>query len=126
MIGAMAEPIDDRSPQEAIGEGFPPLVERQVAGYQYGASFVALGNEIVEVFVLGGLKGLESKIVHNEQTHIGEGREPALEGLGGAGGLKLSQQLALGGEDHIVAATDRLLTQGLGDVTFARASGARR
>ena len=78
----------------------------------------------MEVLVLGRLKGLESKIVNDEQIDVGEGREPALEGLGGAGGLKLSQQLALGGEDHIVAAADRLMTQGLGDVTLARACGS--
>ena len=44
MIGAVAEPIDDRGAQEAIGEGFRPLVERQVAGDQYGASLVAFGR----------------------------------------------------------------------------------
>ena len=54
--GAMAEAVDDRSATQPIGEGLYPFGELQVASDYRGTPFVALGDELVEVFVLWAMK----------------------------------------------------------------------
>ena len=88
-----------------------------------GALFVVLGDEVVEVLVLRGSQGLQSEVIDDEQRHAGKGVEASLVGVDGACGIEARQQLALGGEQHVVVGAHGGVAERLCDVGL---SGAAR
>ena len=82
---------------------------------------VALGDEIMEIFVLGCAQRPQTEIIDARSVESGELLELALIGVGGARGMHLGQQLGLGGEEHFVALAQRAVDQRLRQVTLAGA-----
>jgi len=64
----VAQPVDGRLCQDAVGEGVGPFRGVQVAGYDGALFLVALGDDIVEVLVLGGAQGLETEVVDDQDV----------------------------------------------------------
>jgi hypothetical protein len=54
----VAQPVDGRLCQDAVGERVGPFRGVQVAGHDGALFLVALGDDIVEVLVLGRAQGL--------------------------------------------------------------------
>lgn len=72
-IGVVAQPIEGcRSEQPVGGEGLVPLGEVQIAGDEGGGRFVALGDEIVQVFVGGGSKRFQAEVIDDQKRHARE------------------------------------------------------
>ncbi len=46
-----------------VGEGLAPFAEVEIAGENGGGLFVTLGDEFVEIFILGGSQGLEGEVI---------------------------------------------------------------
>jgi hypothetical protein len=59
----MAEPVEGRGTQEAIGEGLSPLREVEGAGDDGSPPFITIGDEVVEVFILGWTNGLQAEVI---------------------------------------------------------------
>ena len=49
----MSEPVDGGSAEQPVGEGLVPLGEVKIAGDQGGGAFMTLGNQIVQILILG-------------------------------------------------------------------------
>ena len=98
----MTEPVEGSATEQSVGEGVAPLGEVEVGGDDGGAAFVALGDEVVEVLVLRCPQGFQTEVIDDEQRHAGKGLESSLVGVDGARGMEARQQLALGGEQHVV------------------------
>jgi hypothetical protein len=113
------------SPAQAC-ERLAPFGEVQVAGDHTGGALVALGDQIVEALVLPGLEGLEPEVVDDKQRHPAEGPHLALDGAGDTSGVDLREQAGLRGEHHILAPSDRAVTDGLGDMALNTCAPPRR
>ena len=59
---------------------------------------VALGEQIIQNFVIVCVNWFESEIVHGKGIDAGKGVEFVLEGMDGARSFERSEQLALGSE----------------------------
>ena len=105
-------------------EGVVPLPEVQIAGDDRRFSLVALCDDVVEVLVLPGAHGLETEVVDDEQIRLGQSRQFALVRTHCPCRGDLAQELGVGGEHRVVAATYGDVTQGLGKVALAGAAGA--
>ena len=101
-VGAVSEPVEGGRAEQPIGEGVAPLGEVEVGGDDGGAAFLALGDEVVEVLVLRCPQGFQTEVIDDEQRNTSEGLEAPLVGVDGARGMEARQQLALGGEQHVV------------------------
>ena len=64
MVG---QPVEQRSGAALGAEHLGPFVERQVAGDQRGASFVALGDKFEQEFRAGLAEGDEAQFVDDQQ-----------------------------------------------------------
>ena len=120
----MSQPVDSGAAEEPIGEGGAPLFEGQIAGDHGGGALVAFGDEFVEVLILRWLQGLECEVINDEEGYPHQGLKATIVGLHGAGGLELSQESGLGGEDDVVSLTHGLVAEGLGDVALAGTAGS--
>ena len=106
-------------------EGRSPFVEIQIARHQRGNPLIALGDEIVEIFIVWRAQGFEAKIVDDEQRGFGQALQAPLELANGLGVAQAGEQLALGGEQHIVSEADGAMADGLGQMAFAGAARSR-
>ena len=59
-------------------------------------ALVALGDQVVEVFVLGRAHRAQTEVVDQDQIDLGELLELALVGIGGASGVQLAEQFGCG------------------------------
>ncbi len=121
----MPQSIECRRAQYLIGERLPPFGEVQVAGDDGGAALVALGNEVVEHLIVGLAHWLEAEVVDDDQRCLHQVLEPPLEAVGGPRCVQGAQELALGGEQHVVALPHRAVTDGLCTVAFTGATGGQ-
>ncbi len=115
--------VEGGGAEQSVGEGVAPLGEVEVGGDDGGAAFVALGDEVMEVLVLRCSQGFQTEVIDDEQRHAGEGLEAPLVRIDGARGMEARQQLALGGEQHVVVGANGGMAEGLCDVGL---SGAAR
>ena len=122
----MSEPVEGRGAEQSVGEGVAPLGEVEVGGDDGGALFVSLGDEVVEILVLRCSQGFQAEVIDDEQRHAGEGLEAPLVRVDGARGIEACQQLALGGEQHIVVGANGGVAERLRDVGLSGAARARR
>ncbi len=68
----MPETVNGGCPQDAVGKGVGPFRDIQVRGNDGALSLVALGDHIVEVFVLGSFQWLEAEVVNDEEIDPGQ------------------------------------------------------
>ena len=62
----MPQPVERCRGQEPVGgEGLVPLGEVEIGGDDGGDLLVALGDEIVKIFVGGRAKGFEAEVVND-------------------------------------------------------------
>ena len=120
----MHDPVEGCRAEQLVVEGVVPLREAQIACDDRRFSLVALCNDVVEVLVLSGAHGLEAKVVDDEQIRLSQCGQFALVGSHGSGRGELPQELGVGGEHGVVAATYGDMAQCLGDVALAGAAGA--
>ena len=74
----MSEPVQ-QSPRQPLGsECFGPFVERQVAGDQRGAAFVAAAEDLEQQFGPGLGKRHETQLVNEQQFETRASSESAL------------------------------------------------
>ena len=100
----MAEPIEGRGGQQAIGrEGLIPHGEIEIAGDDGGGALIAFGDQVVEIFVGGRAQGFEPKVVDDQKWNAGERGDLAFDGADGARRRQAGAQLSLGGEEHVDA-----------------------
>ena len=125
-VGAVSEPVEGGGAEQPVGEGVAPLAEVEVGGDDGGALFVALCDEVVEILVLRCPQGFQTEVIDDEQRHAGEGLEASLVGVDGARGIETCQQLALGGEQHVVVGANGDMSERLCDVGIFRCRKARR
>lgn len=124
-IGVVAQPIQGcRSEQPVGGKGLVPLGEVQVAGDHGGGALVALGDEVVQIFVRGWPKRFQAEVVNDDQRHACQGEEFALVATGGARGVQAGGEVRAGAEQDIHALAHGAVSEGLGKMGFAGAAGA--
>lgn len=119
----MAQPVDGGSPQDAVWKGIGPFRDIEIRSDDGAFAFIAFGDDIVEVFILAALQGLEAEVIDNEQAHRCELGKLSLKAVVGTGGIELRKHFGYGGKQNIVSGADGTVAQGLGDVTFAGAAG---
>ena len=74
--------------QQGVGrEGLIPFGEVQVAGDDGGRALIALGNQLMQVFVSGRAQWLESEVINDEYRNSTQRLKFALLGIGSAGGV---------------------------------------
>ena len=118
----MDEAVDEGDDTGGGGEHVGPFGEGFVGGDYGGALLVAFGDEVVEVLVLRGSQGFQSEVIDDEQRHASKGVEASLVRVDGARGIEARQQLALGGEQHVVVGTNSGVAERLCDVGLPRAA----
>ena len=101
----------------------PPLGEVEIAGDDDGPPFIAIGDQVMEVLILGGPNRFKTKVVNDQKIGLGQGLETPIEGVGGPGGLEQPQQFTLGGKQDVVTLTDSAVAEGLSDMTFTDTGG---
>ena len=98
----MTQPINGRRGQQAVdGEGLVELVEVEVAGDDGGHSLIALGDQVVQVFIGRRPKWFEPEVVDDEQRHTRQRGQLALIGAGGARSVQALRQARAGSEHHV-------------------------
>ena len=65
----------------------------QVAGDHRGGSFIALGDEVMEILVLRRAQWAQPEIVNQKQWDLGQLLHAAIKGIGGARGVQAAEQL---------------------------------
>ena len=66
----MTQAIEGRCGEQPVGwEGLVPLGEVEVAGDDGGGGLVALGNEVVQIFIGGRAQWFEAEVVDHEQRN---------------------------------------------------------
>ena len=123
LVGTMRDSVEGGCAQQFVVEGVVSLREVEVAGDDRRFSLVALCDDVVEVLVLPGAHGLEAEVIDDEQIRLGQSRQFALVGAHGPCRGELPQELGVGGEHRVVAATYGDVPQGLGKVALAGAAG---
>jgi hypothetical protein len=86
-----------------------------------GGALVALGDEFLEIFVLRRAHRAQPKIMDDQQHNSGELVELLGKGIGGACGVQGGQQLGVGGEQDLMALSERAAAQCPGRVALAGA-----
>lgn len=119
----MPDAIDGGRAEQFIGEGIAPLVEVQVAGDDGRAALVTLSYQVVDILILGGAQWFEAEVVDDQQIDLSQGVKSPFVGVGCAGGVEVAQHFGLGGEEYLVAHSDRAVADSLGDMTLAGAAG---
>jgi len=109
--------------QQLVVEGVVPLRVIQIAGDDCRPPIVAIRDDVMEVFILSGAHGLEAEVVDDEQIRLGQRRQLALVGAHGSGRGELAQELGVGGEHGVVAATNGDVAQAQGKVALAGTAG---
>ncbi len=61
LVGAVTEPVDGGGAQDAVRKRIGPFGDVEVRGHERAFALVALGDDLVEVLVLGPLRGLSPK-----------------------------------------------------------------
>ena len=120
-VGVVSEPVEGGGAEQSVGEGISPFGKVEVGGDNGGGLFVAFGEQVVQIFVLGRAQRLEPEIIDDEDVDAGQGVELAFEGLDGARGVERPEQLGLGGEQHVVAEANGAMAEGLGEMRLAGA-----
>ncbi len=120
----MHDPVEGGCAQQLVVEGVVPLREVQIAGDDRRFPLVALCDDVVEVLVLSGAHGLEAEVVDDEQLRLGQSRQFALVRAHCPCRGELAQELGVGGEYRVVAATYGDVPQGLSKVALAGTTGA--
>ena len=86
---------------------------------------MAFGDDLVEVGGLGGGKGLEGKIIDDEQLDSGQAAVLGFEGVVEAGGGEALEQLVGAGHVDGAAPADGDVAQGGGQVCLPDADGTQ-
>lgn len=118
----MPESVDGGGAEETIGEGVVPFREIEVAGDNGGATLIAFGDELMEVFIFRGSQGFEAEVIDDEKGDGREDFELTLIGVSGAGGMEFTHESGLGGKEDVVAEANGAVAEGLGEVTFTGAA----
>jgi len=118
----VSESIEGGRTQESVRKSVVPFVEVEIACNDGGGSFVSLGYEVVEVFVVRRGHRFESEVIDNEQRSFDKSLEPSFVSVDSPSGVELSKQLGLCGEEDVVAVSDSNVSEGLCDVAFSRAA----
>lgn len=121
----MAQAVEGGGAEHAVGrEGVAPFGKVQVAGQHRRCPLIALGDEIVEHFILGRTQGFQPEVVDDQQIHPRQRLQAPLVAADRQGVLQARQQLSLGHEQHVIALTRRGVAQRLSQVALAGAAGA--
>ena len=119
----MPKPIDGGRAEDPIGKGIGPFRQIEVGSPDRTFTFVAFGDDIVEVFVLGALEGFKSKVIDDQKVDRSELGKVSVEAVGGPGGMELTEHFGDGCEEDIVTGSNRAMAQGLGDVALSGSAG---
>ena len=120
----VTDPVEGRLHLTICVESVVPFREVQVTCDDSRPSLVPIRDDVAKVLVLPGAHGLETEVADDEQVRLGQCRQLAFVIAHGLGGGELAQQLSVGGEHGVVAATYGDVTQCLGKVALPGAAGA--
>ena len=79
---------------------------------------VAFRDQLMEVFLWRGPPGFQAEVIHDEQGYPCQSLESALVAAGGPGGMEGTKELALGGEEYLIALLNGTMAEGLGEMRF--------
>ena len=89
----MPEPVERGGTEQLVRECVTPFAEVEITGDDGGGTFVALGDEVMEVLIVRRPQGLEPEVVDDQQRHLDEILELTVIGVGGPGGMQRAEQL---------------------------------
>ena len=89
----MPESIECGGAEQLVGKRIAPFGEVQVTGQHGGAAFIAFCDQVMEAFIMGWTKGLESEVINDEQRDADQSLETTVVGIGSAGGMQISEEL---------------------------------
>ena len=89
----MTQPVDSSLSQDPVWKGVGPFRNVQVGGHDGALALVALGDDIMKVFVLGGLERLEAEVVDDQKIDAGDFCEVSVIAVDRPGGVELDQHL---------------------------------
>src|SRR6266704_2325520 len=118
-LGPIKQTIQPSGSQKRIVENIGPLGRGTVGCQQNAALFVALVDDVVQVFGTGRLDGLEPEIVKNEQVRSQISGEAALQAAIGAATVDVLQHFLSGNEKDIEALAGGFLPKRLRDMGFS-------
>src|SRR5438045_4231591 len=98
-VGGGGEPVDRGLGEQWAGHHGQPLLGGAVGGGHGGGPLVAVDAELVEVGGFCCVQRLEGEVVQDQQLDDGQAAHLVVQGVIGAGGLELLEQL--GGRCHV-------------------------
>ena len=116
--------IERGAGQQVVGKGGGPFLEGAIAGDDERGPLVAFGDDLIEV--LRGLrrKGLQAKVVENQEIHGQHLGQEALMRAVGACRMQVCQETVNGSGQDTAVAFEGFESQCVGQVTLAYAGGA--
>lgn len=74
LVGAVHDPAEGDRAQQLVVVGVVPFREVQIAGDDR-RPLLAIRDDVMEVLVLSGTHGLETKVIDDEQIRLGQHRQ---------------------------------------------------
>jgi hypothetical protein len=112
-LSPVTEPINAGRGEQGIAKEGRPFAGRTVGGQQNTALFITRVDDIVQIAGGRGLKGLEAKVIEDQQVWPQVGFEATLPRIIGAAAVQMLEQLVDVNEDHVKALPTGSLGQGL-------------
>ena len=103
LVGVVHEPIEDGIGQRRLADGAVPLLERDLAGDEGGATLIALVDDFEQVAAMGVGHGGHGKIIEDEDLSFGQGFHECGIAPVGAAEVERGEQLRQTGVEDAVA-----------------------
>lgn len=81
LVSTVTKAVNGGCAHQFIGEGGTPFIKCEVAGHQRRLLLIALSDQFVEIFVLGGTHGTQAEVVDRDHINLGELLKFALVGI---------------------------------------------
>ena len=104
-------------------DSLQPPIEVDAAGDDGGRELVALGDQVVQVFLGRRTKGFESEVIDDEQRHARQRSELAVAHGGGPCGVQALREGHAAGEDDVRTLPRGAVAQGLRQMALAEPLG---
>ena len=105
----MDDAIEDGVGESRLADDLVPLVERELAGDERGASAIAVLDDLHQVAPLVGGEPIRPPIVEDQQIGLDQGAEQAGEATITMGEFQIGEQPRHAGVEYRVAIPARLL-----------------
>ena len=124
-LGVVEEAVEDGAGGGHVLKQLAPVLERTVAGHDRGARFVAAHDDLEQILAGVLRQRTQAHVVDDEQIGFDVAAQDAVTLRERVLGEEVAHQIEDRAVAHHEALLDRLVADGLGQVTFADTGGGR-